>query len=451
MMNVETIIPKNDKNCIVFGITSNLSFALGSFLMSFLAHHQEWDGHVHVFHDGISENDVKKIMEIFPKTNFQFMDKDHVLNRLNQAKIKNESIQQTIQRYSAMYFAKFEMFDLLKHYDKCIWFDVDMIVNSSFDEIWNFQDIAWRPVLQKTDFKNNDLKKYYADILGSHKIPRPNAGLICASSRIFHEEKIDAQYLYDTFLEIIFRKEIVTGDEMSLLIMASKNKLSYKRLTKIYNCPSGSIQSDRAKIIHSIGPRKFWNDGAVSAAYPNWRKHYQEWISIGGSPYLGHVNESYIPIKPHAIISKARKISKEHEIFDKFLISISKINSKEISYNKIFLQIPFYGDLSKYYIAINSLSKDINLSNDKLFHAFLEGVIDKDKDLDEIQRHLNSIIDSDGQSDINIVRLASGNVHIATSVMDWDHPNDCIIRLRNIALNLNNYLGCIDKEDSQIA
>ncbi|MCB5200673.1 glycosyltransferase [Loktanella sp. TSTF-M6] len=299
---------EKQNTCLVFGITSNLGFALGTFLIGFIKHHPDWNGFVHVFHNGVSQEDQDTIVSIWPDVTFSVIAEDDIYAKCNGTETSSEVVRNIINRYSVMYFAKFACFDLLNIYDKCIWFDVDMVVQRHIPDLWDFEDLAWRPVLKITESKHKDLHRDYADILNAHPVPRPNGGLICVSRNVWEKHAIDSKVLYGIFLGVSSKKDILTGDEMSLMIMASKYKLDVKVLDKAYNCPSASPYGRDAFVVHSIGPQKFWNDGAVAVAYPAWQQDFDLWLEAGGSPYNGKFDASYIPHSPNDIIVESRRV-----------------------------------------------------------------------------------------------------------------------------------------------
>lgn len=297
----------HESRCLVFGITPNLAFALGSFLVGYMRHHGDWLGAVHVFHNGLSDKDIENFRNIYADITFQYIDETEIYNKFSDFSEDRSVFNKTISKYSALYFAKFEMLNLLEKYEKCIWFDVDMVVLESFPEIWDFDEVAWRPVTKRTAEKHRDIRERYASLLDAHPIPRPNAGVVCVSRALRDNHGINASSIYEIFAEIVFNHRIVSGDEMSLLILAAKYKLTFKELEYKYNCPAASGRaSDRPCVVHSIGKAKFWNDGAVSAAFPYWREYYLEWLAMGGSEYNGETDEDYVPLAPHRIVNNAR-------------------------------------------------------------------------------------------------------------------------------------------------
>jgi lipopolysaccharide biosynthesis glycosyltransferase len=306
------------KCCLVFGVTPNLAFAVGTFIVGFIDRHPGWNGSIHVFHSGLSGSQMDGIRRLWDRTTFQLIDQAVIEGRLVGAGQANSAVRKTIARYSTMYFAKFEMFDLLRQYEKCVWFDVDMLVQRPIPDLWDFEELAWRPVLKRTQDKHKDLRAAYADVLSAQPVPRPNGGLICATQRLWRDKGVDAQTLYDLFSDIIRKKPIVTGDEMSLMLLAASRRLHVRILSMAYNCPSGSRSSGHAFVVHSIGRAKFWNDGAVSAAFPDWRRCYEKWVQSGGEPYEGPVEEEFIPIGPSAIISAARARKQRRAIIQRF-------------------------------------------------------------------------------------------------------------------------------------
>lgn len=307
----------SERHCLVFGITSNLAFALGSFIIGFKRHHPDWKGMIHVIHDGLSVDDKAALQKIHGRTEFDLLDRGKVAARINEGVEDTGTIDSTISRYSTLYFAKFEMFDLLQIYEKCIWFDVDMTVLKPMPNLWDFDELAWRPVTKKTALKHSSIRDQYSEILLSHNVPRPNAGLICASRKLFDKYSITSQTFYDVFAEIIRRHKIVTGDEFSLMLTAAKFKVDVKVLSNDYNCPSGSAAADFSSVIHSVGEKKFWNDGGLHAAFPEWAQYYREWINNAGSEYSGTVDESFLPLSRSKIVAKSRNVLVEMDVFKK--------------------------------------------------------------------------------------------------------------------------------------
>jgi lipopolysaccharide biosynthesis glycosyltransferase len=315
-MSSDIALEGKQSKCLVFGVTANLSFALGSFLIGYIRHNPDWNGFVHVFHNGLSLKDQEVICQIWPATTFCLLTTDMIAVRLKGSPELGDAVEHTIARYSSMYFAKLEMFDLAQVYDQCIWFDVDMVVQRTIPELWTFSDLAWRKVLLKTANKHRDIFEGYSDILKEHPVSRPNAGLICISKNLWRDHKINAQTLYDNFIDIISRKQIVTGDEISIMLMASQHKLAVRDLNISYNCPSASRKARSAFVVHSIGPQKFWNDGAISAAFPVWREYYDIWIEQGGGAYEGHVDNSYIPLETNEIVTRSRALRKRRDLLE---------------------------------------------------------------------------------------------------------------------------------------
>lgn len=305
-MNEDIAQPQQKKRCIVFGITRNLGFALGAFLIGFFRHNPEYDGHVIVFHDGVSDADRAAILKIHQDVSFRTFDSSMILGRFSETGPIRDAIEATVSRYSAMYFAKFEMFDCLADHDQCVWFDVDMLVEGNMSGLWDFEDLAWRKATTRTANKHADLRRVYAESLDLSLAPRPNAGVICASRTMRLHHGVDARLLYEMFADVVSRKKIVTGDEMVLMLMAARCGVKVRLLDRAFNCPSGSPHVDDARVIHAIGTSKFWNDATLMNLFPEWRRNYLKWLSLGGSEYGGDVDTSVCLPGRHNAIRKAR-------------------------------------------------------------------------------------------------------------------------------------------------
>ena len=121
------------KQCaIVFGLTSNLTFALANVLLGMKNHCSIFWDDIIVFHDNIKIDDQEHLNSIlkckFIKYDYNFTDKIKDTN--------NESL----KTYSILSLARFECFNFLNEYKKIIWNDVDILVQKNFKSLVDYGD-----------------------------------------------------------------------------------------------------------------------------------------------------------------------------------------------------------------------------------------------------------------------------------------------------------------------
>lgn len=145
-----------EKRALVFGATTDLSFALGAMIVGFLKHNTRYDGHIIILHDGISTEQQSVFRCLFKNTSFRTFSESYVRRQLgddNDAPFVNRFI----TAYSHFYFAKFELFNLLNEFDRVIWMDADMLVRGPLDDLWNFDEFCWRETFQKKIQRRTDM------------------------------------------------------------------------------------------------------------------------------------------------------------------------------------------------------------------------------------------------------------------------------------------------------
>ena len=219
-MSSGQILRPQKRTALVFGVTANLSFALGAMIIGFLKHNPNFDGEMVVFHAEITPEQQSLFRGIFPNISFRLFDAGSVQQRCR-GLIDVNSDDGILKRYSHFYFAKFEIFDLLDEFDKVIWMDVDMLVRGPLDELWQFDEFCWREIVDTTRTIQKKAFDEFAHVVEGVGYRPGNGGLIGVSKGARKKGKVDTQKAYAFFGEYFQKTNLTNGDEFSPYLMAS--------------------------------------------------------------------------------------------------------------------------------------------------------------------------------------------------------------------------------------
>ena len=111
-----------DRRAIVCGISADYAFALAAVMAGVARHCPDFQGDFVVFHDGLDAGTQGRLRRLWPRIVFRNFGETELAARLCA----------DFGAYSPMIFAKFEMADMLAEYDRCLWLDVDILVQRGF-------------------------------------------------------------------------------------------------------------------------------------------------------------------------------------------------------------------------------------------------------------------------------------------------------------------------------
>lgn len=270
---------------IVLGVTGDLGFAAGTFLAGFHRHNPSFAGEVVILHDGLLPQDRAALSGITPRLRLEDFDADRAIARLGAtADLPVATITRALSRWSPMILAKFEMFDWLDRYDTAVWFDADMLVQAPLDDLWQAGPLAWRALAEGALLRRARVLGQLEDLILTHDTPLPNGGLVVAQRVLRDRWGIAAADLYRMAAHLLQRTRATTIDELSLFLLTSNRGLPVTALDPDLNHSVAQEGSGRARILHAIGPDKFWNAAPLRQACPQWQADHDLWLAAGGSP-----------------------------------------------------------------------------------------------------------------------------------------------------------------------
>lgn len=263
-----------DRRAIVCGISADHGFALAALMVGVARHNPGFQGAYVVFHDGLDAAQQAKLRALWPKTQFQTFNVDTLARRFG----PGVDIAPARAMYSPLVFAKFEMPDLLEAYDKCLWLDVDILVQGDFTDAWAFEALAWRPLPEGAFARRAEAMTAFAG-LRRDGYPLLNGGVVGMGQGL--RNHIEAPDLYAMAARIMAQVGAHGLDELALFFAACERGLPLHLLDQRFNHPVVAPGGRTAALVHAIGPDKFWNAAPLQLAYPEWGQHAAAWSGPG--------------------------------------------------------------------------------------------------------------------------------------------------------------------------
>ena len=293
---------------LVLGITADLDFAAGTFLAGFFRHNPGFDGDVVVLHDGLRQDAQQALAHLAPRLRLEPYGPRRARRRLAEAGLERPAqIHKALGRRSPMMLAKFEMFDWLDRYETCVWCDCDMLVQAPVSDLWQAGPLGWRALAAGALGRRAQVLASVSHLLTVPDVPLANGGVVVAGAALRTRWGLGARDLYAMAAELVRHTRIETLDEMALFLLASHHGLPVSALDPGLNHSIAAPGTVRARILHAIGPDKFWNAAPLYHACPQWRADHDLWIAAGGRPAPAPTRLTQVhPLAPDAALAAAR-------------------------------------------------------------------------------------------------------------------------------------------------
>lgn len=262
---------KNKKNnAVVFGFTNNFTFAVACVMMDIKKFSPGWVDEIVIISDGIKESQKKLLNSILP---CRFIDYDFPIK----GNFKfNKSI---LNYFSKLVFSKFECFRLLEDYKNVVWLDYDIVITQDISELTDYCESGIKMMLSEHDVLgqlSSPVKDYNMALSGissgtfvfqDHLPNYIDKYNFCYNSTQKYAEylKYPEQAIFDFMIQnfnIDIYKDLLDKDIWCV---------HPRELDKLKN----------AKIIHTGGQAKFWNELNNS----QWNENYKNWLKMGGVKY----------------------------------------------------------------------------------------------------------------------------------------------------------------------
>ncbi len=234
-----------------------------------------------IFHDGIPLKQQKLINSIFPS---EF--RKYSFDVPKSAYRSNTSL----RYFTHMCFSKFECLNLLQEYNRIIWTDYDVVINSNLEELKSrdntgLQLIKWGKLKDKLQpWAPIEIKKEY-DLDGY---------AVCTPLMVMSRDIGDHNLFYRWCCEhaVEYASFINMPEECIFSMLVQKFNIRIHELPKDRYALQYAPNAKTASIYHAIGREKFWN-GLYNE---NWERRYKEWLALGGAKYRKTTKEYMMQI-----------------------------------------------------------------------------------------------------------------------------------------------------------
>lgn len=262
-------------SALVFGITSNLTFALANVLLGLKKHSPAFTDDIFIYYDSISEKEKKLINSIIPCNfiKYKFPIKD--TSRFNQDFFK---------QFSSLAYSRYECFNLLNQYKNVLWFDVDILIQKNISMLLEGQTTGIK--MWTIDEKNADVGFNFLTPLDNYDMTLPtyNSGIIVFSDNLPKYGKM-TDWCYEKTKE--WADKLYLPDQAVLSILLQEFNIQVTPLSEKFNCHPTCNDVRNAYIVHTYCPEKFWNFWN----FKEWHMQHKKWLEMGGgSPKIKRGN-----------------------------------------------------------------------------------------------------------------------------------------------------------------
>ncbi len=248
-----------------------------------------------IYYDTITEKDKEVMSSIMP---CRFIKFDYELP--NEVKALP-----AFEKFSSLMFARYYMFDMLDEYETVTWIDTDVLITGSLQDVIekakingmaaNFED----PI--NKSYKTTDIvKTSFSMPINNYDMNRYNmsSGLITIADTLENYEKM-TKWCFEKTIEYAEYLSLPDQGILNILIQEFNIDVASVGENGAY-CfyPSYNRDASKAKIVHAWGARKFWKSWYLYNKFPDWKKYYEKWVSMGGSDFFGEIKPDISVVIP---------------------------------------------------------------------------------------------------------------------------------------------------------
>ncbi len=288
---------KLKKKAIVFGLSSDMVFAVASVIQDIKSSNSGLSYDIVIYHDGISSSDYKALQKLYP------------------VKLKRYSLpmntlgfnQNTLDRFSLMVFSKYECFKLLNIYDAVLWLDYDIVIKKNIEELFSFDESHFK-IIRAGNNSKVEVQLHYP--IEEYDM---EAQAVCASTFALSADLTDFNSIYEFCIDSLgkYANALNYGEQAIIDFAIQEFNINIEWLDENkYSChPKNYKYSNSASILHAYGYPKFWN-GINNVQFD---RNYNQWLELGGTPYqrnsFNKINRK-IRSRINILINKLRNIVK---------------------------------------------------------------------------------------------------------------------------------------------
>lgn len=259
------------KIAVVTGVTKDIAFAAANIYMSIVKYAPDLEFDFIVYHQGIAADD-RKIFNSFKNFFLKLYSYPHV----------KSTIESSRGRYSDLAFSKFEIFSLLDNYEAVLWIDADISVQGDISPLFEYGPIGF--ATSSPNYFVRVVNNFTQPVEG-YDMERQsiNSGVIVVTQGLDSPHALK-EWCYEQTAQLGGVLKYADQGIFALLLQA-KNLGEDIFPTALYNANIAHQDSHGAILAHANGPEKFWANGMVCLAFPEWWRMHQKWLAMGGGDF----------------------------------------------------------------------------------------------------------------------------------------------------------------------
>jgi lipopolysaccharide biosynthesis glycosyltransferase len=268
----------NKKKLAFLIISSGQPYAAGNVVLGinkYMPADVEYD--ILVYYNSFSEADITAFQKIPRVTLNNFYLPDDFVKELT---LKLDGKNRFNNLAGLMTFSHFEIFALLEKYQKVIWLDTDMSIQSDLSELVNFSGFT---VTDDGDFTVGSQFKSDTKIV-DYDMDRP---AVCAALIVTDDSlPYDDLYKWCYSKSIEYADYLINNDQAIINLALQEFEIIPNIIpSSVWQCTTLRPMVHTAKIAHFGWREKPWLYSAIIWYFPEWYRMHLEWLNLGGSDF----------------------------------------------------------------------------------------------------------------------------------------------------------------------
>jgi len=294
-----------------------------------------------VYYDSFTSMDIKAFQKIPHVKSRPFSFPPDFIEKMTRNMDKNNRF---CTPGGLMTFSHFEIFQLLRTYQKVVWMDTDMSIQGSLNDLVKFSGFTI------TDDAEWPVRAQFSCYINGYDMDRHAlcAALIVADDSLPFEEMYN--WCYSKAIE--YAEYLINNDQAIINIALQEFKITPNIIpSNIWQCTTFRPLVHTAKIVHFGFVWKPWVYSLIIKNFPEWYRTHLEWLELGGSDFPEHANMDLLNrLSSEHLHNDKQRLSEKIKIFGLTFLKIKVfINSSEKTVEAyLFGRFLFYKKVSNY-------------------------------------------------------------------------------------------------------
>jgi len=273
---------------LVLAVTNNYLFTAANVILGIDKYCEGVFKDILIFVEDVNKLDLREkaaIRKLTDKSRILLRNADSILKYIN---LKNCKIDYFVEKYSIMPFVKL-MIPMLfsddqltgcSDYGYAMWLDSDICINGPFEELFEMDGLKCcmgsyaKPLLNHPN--------WFPQICDSDI--KPNGGMLLYHRDFYDKSVKNIKEYFNTLneeIELLIKDGALGIEELAITLICKIYNIQLNIVSQEYNFFPRSSRCAFPKIIHSLGKKqKFWNNGLVNIAFPEWTRNNNQWLSL---------------------------------------------------------------------------------------------------------------------------------------------------------------------------